>query len=432
MDLQLNELENTKKELTAELSYEELTPHFDKALESYKKKATIPGFRKGKAPLNMIRKLYGDGIEYSALEDVANEIFVKYIVDNKLQLLSKGAITDLDYKPKEKFIFKVVFEIMPEINVDDYKGLELKKTKYLIDDSLVEDEIQYHKFRNATNEMDGIASDDNYIITVDLQNLDEAGNILIGQSQKDLKIYLGNPEIYPEFKEGFRGIKEGEVRIIDSKNAEGGLKKVQVTCSKIEKIVYPEMNEEFFQKVTGKEGIKSEDEFRNEIRGELQKIYDGISDRKLDSEVITEMIKRNDVPAPEKYVEAILSGMIDDYKHQFQKHQLPKDFNAEEFKKEKRVDAILQAKWYLIREKLIETDELKVEEEDYKKIAEENATKYNIPPDKLIEAYKENEDVKMKILNDKVLDKIISNAKIEEVEELKKKEEKAALEEEDK
>jgi len=429
LDLKLNELENSKKELAAELTYEELTPHFDKAIESYRKKANIPGFRKGKAPLNMIKKLYGEGIEYSALEDIANEIFVKYIVDNKLELLSKGAITDLDYKPKEKLIFKVEFEVMPEIKVDDYKGLELKKTKYIIDDSLVDDEIQYHKFRNATNEIDGVASDDNYIITVDLQNLDEAGNILIGQSQKDLKIYLGNPEIFPEFKEGFKGIKEDEVKIIDSKNSEGAPKKVQVTCTKIEKIVYPEMNEEFFKKVTGKEDIKTEEEFRSEIKGELQKIYDGISNRKLDSEVISEMIKRNDVPAPEKYVDAILSGMIDDYKHQFPKHQLPKDFNAEEFKKERRVDAIIQAKWYLIREKLIETDDLKVEEDDYKKIAEENATKYNIPADKLIEAYKENEDVKMKILNDKVLDKIISNAKIEEIAELKKKEEKQGIEE---
>ncbi len=61
MDLKLNELENTKKELEAELSYEELTPHFEKAIETYRKKAVIPGFRKGKAPVNMIKKLYGKG-----------------------------------------------------------------------------------------------------------------------------------------------------------------------------------------------------------------------------------------------------------------------------------------------------------------------------------------------------------------------------------
>ncbi|MCY7363691.1 MAG: trigger factor [Ignavibacteria bacterium] len=417
----LNEVSKSKKVLEAELSYEELTPHFDKAIAEYRKKATIPGFRKGKAPLNMIKKLYGEGLEYNALEDIANDIFHKYIVDNKVDILGKGAITDLDYKPKEKLNFKIEFEVMPEIKIDKYKGLELKKTKYKIDDLLVDDEIQYHKFRNATNEIDGIASDDDYIITVDLQNMDEAGNILIGQSQKDLRIYLGNPQIYPEFKEGFKGIKEGETRIINSKNAEGGPKKVEAKCTKVEKIVYPEMNEEFFKKITGKDTLKTFDEFKSEIKGELEKIYNGIADRKLRADVISELIKSNEVEAPEVYIDFILKSMIDEYKHQSPKHELPKDFNAEEFKKERRVDAILQAKWYLIREKMIEMEKVIIEDEDYKKIAEENAGRYNIPADKLIDAYKENEDVKMKILNDKVLDIVLAKAKIEEIEELKTK-----------
>lgn len=422
MDLQLNDIENSKKELTGELSYEELTPYFEKAMESYRKKANVPGFRKGKVPMNMIKKLYGEGLEYSAIEDITNEVFVKYIMDNKLDLLSRASIKEMDYKPKEKLTFKVEFEVMPEIKVENYKGLELKKTKYIIDDSRVDDEIQYHRFRNATNELDGVALDDNYIITVDLQNLDEAGNILIGQTQKDLRIYLGNEQMFPEFKAGFKGIKEGEVRVIDSKNSEGGPKKVQITCTKVEKLVFPEMNEDFFKKVTSREGIKTEEDFRAEIKNEIQKIYDGISDRKIDNDAISEMIKSNDIPAPERYIEVILNGMIDEYKQQFPKKQLPKDFNTEEFKKEKRVDAILQAKWYLIREKMIEDNKIEALEEDYNKLAEDNASRYNIPADKLIEAYKENEDIKMKILNDKVLDLIISNAKITETEEIVKKE----------
>ncbi|MBS1552488.1 MAG: trigger factor [Bacteroidetes bacterium] len=421
MEIKQNDIDKSKRSIEAELSYEELTPHFDRAAVEYKKKAMIPGFRKGKAPLNMIKKLYGNGLEYNALEDIANDVFYKYISDNNVQILGKGAITDMDYKPKEKLNFKIEFEVMPEIKIDKFKGLELRKVKYEIDNSLVEDEIQYHKFRNATHETDGIASDNDYIITVDLQNLDESGNILIGQSQKDLRIYLGNEEIYPEFKEGFKGIKEGEVRIINSKNAEGGPKKVQVTCTKVEKIIYPEMNEEFFKKVTGKDGLKTTEEFKAEIKGELEKIYDGISERKLRADTISEMIKENEVEAPDIYVNFILNSMVDDLKHQYPKHELPKDFNAEEFKKEKKVDAIIQAKWFLIREKLIETEKITVSEEDYKKIAEENSAKYNIPEDKLIESYKDNEDVKMKIMNDKVLDLIIENAKINEVTELKTK-----------
>lgn len=422
MDINLTDIDKTKRQLAAELSYEELTPYFDKAVAEYRKKAMIPGFRKGKAPASMIKKMYGEGLEYNALEDIANEIFHKYIVDNKTDILGKGAITDMDYKPKEKLNFKIEFEVMPEIKIEKYKGLDLKKTKYIIDDSLVDEEIQYHKFRHATNELDGIASDDNYTITVDLQNLDEAGNVLIGQSQKDLRIFLGNPQIFPEFKEAFKGIKEGEVKIIDSKNAEGGPKKVQITCTKVEKLVLPEMNEEFFKKITAKEGIETFDNFKQEIKNELTKIYEGIADRKFRSDVISEMIKANEVDAPELYIDVILRSMIEDLKHQQPKHELPKDFIEEEFKKERRVDAILQAKWYLMRDKLIEMEKIEVNDDDYLKIAEENAARYNIPADKLISAYKENEDVKMKILNDKILDLIIDGSNVEEIAELKTKE----------
>ncbi|MBS1518049.1 MAG: trigger factor [Bacteroidetes bacterium] len=423
MDIKLNDKENSRKELEATLTYEELTPYFDKAIEKYRKKAAIPGFRKGKAPLNMIKKLYGEGIEYSSLEDIAGEVFYKYITDNKLDIISKGAITDIDYKPKEKLDFKIEFDVMPDIKIEKYKGLELKKQVNKIDDSLIDDEINYHKFRSATYEIDGVASDDNYMITVNLQNLDEKGNILIGQSQNDIKVFLGNPEIYPEFREGMRGIKEGEVRVIDSKNAEGEPKKVQITCAKVEKIIYPEMNSEFFKAVTGKEGLNTEDEFRNELKSELQKIYDGISERQLKSEVVNEMIKENDVPAPERYVEVILDSMVEDYKQQYKGKKIPADFIEEEFRKERRVDAILQSKWFLIRDKLVEMENLEADEESYRKIAEAYAGRFNIPVDKLVDAYKGNEDIKMRILNDKVLDMIIANAKVEEVEELRKKEE---------
>lgn len=422
LDLKLNSLDGSKRELEASISYEELTPHFEKAIADYRKKANIPGFRKGKAPLNMIKKLYGEGIEYNAIDDIVLDVFRDFIKDNNLDIIGKGEIKDLDFKPKENLKFKVEFEVMPEVKLEQYKGIELKKTKYVLDDSLVDDEINYHRFRNASFEIDAAASDDNYIVTVDLQNLDEAGNVLIGQSQKDLRIYLGNKSIFPEFKEGLKGIKEEEVRVINSSNSEGGPKKVQITCKKVEKIMLPEMNEEFFKKVTGREDIHTEEEFRAAIKEELQKIYNRISDTKLHNETISELVKLNQFNVPDRYVDVILDGIVEDYKKENSK-RLPASFDEKDFRKERRVDAIFSAKWFLIREKLIEAENLKVDSGDFTKFAEENSNRYNIPVDILKNAYEENEEVESKLLTNKVLEFVISNAKIEEVEEIKKKEE---------
>lgn len=420
MDLKLKSIDDSKRGLEAYVSYEELKPHFEKAIANYRKKADIPGFRKGKAPLNMIKKLYGEEIEYSAIEDIVNDIFREYVVDNKLDVLGKGEIKDIDFKPKESLKFFVEFEVMPEINLEEYKGIELKKTKYVIEDSLVDDEIEYHAMRNATFEIDGTASDDQYIVTVDLQNLDDAGNIIIGQSQKDLRVYLGNKKVYPEFREGLKGIKEGEVRVIDSKNAEGGPKKVQITCTKVEKIILPEMNEEFFKKITGKEDVHNMEEFKGAIRGELEKIYGDIASRNLHNDTISEMVKLNQFNAPDRYVNIILEGMLEDFKRQYSE-KLPENFSDENFRKERRVDAIFSAKWFLIREKIIEQEDIKVTVDDYRKLAEENHSRYNIPVEKLQQAYEQNEEVASKLLTDKVLELIISNAKIEEIEDHRKK-----------
>jgi trigger factor len=419
LETNLRDLENCKKELEAVLTYEELKPHFDKALENYRKKVTLPGFRKGKAPLGMIKKMYGDSIEYSALEDIASEVFSKYIIDNKVELIDRGSITDLDYQPKDKFTFKVEFEVRPDIRVENYKGLELSRKKYIIDDSLIDEEINYHKFRNASLEMDGQALDSEYVITADVQNLDQSGNIIIGESQKDAKIYLGNKELFPEFKEGLAGIKEGEERVIETKDESGGVRRVRVTANRVDKLIYPEMDKDFFKKVTGKDDIETEDDFRKTIKTELEAIYSNISEKAIKNDAVNELIKLNDVTVPDAFVEAISKSYLEDYKKQLPKgHKLTNE-QVEEFKKNKKVDAILQAKWFLLREKLAEVENIQVSDEDYLKAAEENSKRFNIPADKLAEVYKNNNDLTMQLLNDKVIDFLIQNANVTEKEEVK-------------
>ncbi|MBX7042337.1 MAG: trigger factor [Ignavibacteria bacterium] len=416
MDTKLTDLEGSRKQLESSLTYDELKPHFEKALFEFSKKAVEPGFRKGKVPMNIIRKKYGESIEYGSLEDIAGDIFSDYLGSEgeSLRIVGRPVITDIDYKPKESLNIRIEFEVLPEIKDIVYKGLDLEKTKYELDDSLVDDEIKYHRFRKATHEIDGQALDDQYLITVDLQNLDDAGNILLGESQKGMTVYLGNEQIYPEFREAFRGIRENETRIVDSKNADGNPKKVRVTCTKVEKIVPPELTPEFFREVTGKEDINTEEEFRSEIRSELQKIYDGIAERKFRNDVMEELVRMNDVSAPEALVDSVLTDVINEYKSQFQGKKVPDNFDEAAFRKERRPDAILSAKWMLIRDKLVELETLAVSDDDYMRLAEKEAGRYGIPAEKILEILKKDENISGKLLTDKVIEIVERNANVKE------------------
>ncbi|MCB0725317.1 MAG: trigger factor [Ignavibacteriae bacterium] len=420
METNIKELEGCKREFEAVLGYDELTPYFDKAIEKYREKAVIPGFRKGKAPISMIKKRFGESIEYTSLEDIANEVFSKYMMDNDVDMIGHGKMTDLDYLPKEKFTFKVEFEVKPEVKLENYKGFDLTKKKYVIDDSLVDEEVNYHKLNNAELAMDAEALDDDYVVTADVQTLDDAGNIIIGQGQKDVKLYLGNKDLLPEFKSALEGIKEGEDRIVNTKTKDGNPQKVKLSATKVEKMIYPEMNEEFFKKITGKEDVKTEEEFREAIRGELAKIYNDHGEQHLRNDLISEVVKNNDITIPDTFTEAILKSILEDYKKQLPKNYELTPEQLDEFNKSRKADAIFQAKWFLIREKLAEMENITAEDSDYMELAEENSARFNIPADKLVEVYKENNDIRSSIISRKVLDFLEKNSNITEEEEVKK------------
>ena len=423
MEINIKDLENCKKEFEATLSYEELTPHFEKAIVKYRQKVQIPGFRKGKAPLNMVKKLYGESIEYSSLEDITEEIFVKYIAENKIKMIGKGVLKDVDYKPKENLLVKVEFEVAPEIVLENYKNLDLTRTKFVVDDSLVDEELVYMNLKFAQYEIDGQATDDEYMITFDSQEVDDANNPITGKTEKDIRIYLGSKHLEKDYKDGLSGIRENEERIITVTNPENNeQKRLQIKATKIEKIIRPEMNEETFKKFTNRDDVKTEEEMRNVIKEEIQKAYENVSNQKLKDMALGELIKSNDVPVPDFFVNAILDDYVHEHKHKHGKHEHMKEFNEEDFRKEHRADAIFNSKWYMIKEKIVELEKIELTDDDYTKVVEESAKRYNIPADKLIEIYKANEDMKGQLMADKVLDFIIKNSNVTEVEEVKKAE----------
>ena len=422
MELNIKELDNCKKELEAILTYDELIPQFEKAILEYKKKVQIPGFRKGKAPLQMVKKMYGDSIEYSSLEDIANDCFKKYILDNNIQIIGKGSLSDIDYKPKEKFTFKVEFEVIPEFTLNNYKGSELTKTNYVIDDSFVEEEIKGIKLKMAHFEIDGLVLDNEYMVTIDLQEVDNTGNPIIGNVSKDLRVYLNDRYLEKEFKQALLNIRENEEKIVDSKNHNNEPVKYKLTAKKIEKIIFPELNDENIKKITGKDDIKTEEDLFKFIKNELETKYNEISSSNLRDAALKELVKSNDIKVPDHYVNLILDDYYKDYKKRHSGHTHHKLLDEEEFKKENRADAIFNAKWYLLKDKFIEQEKLEIDDDDIKKFAEKNASMLNIPVEKLVEIYKNNEELKSRLLSNKVLDLIIENAIVKEIEEIKKSE----------
>jgi trigger factor len=255
---------------------------------------------------------------------------------------------------------------------------------------------------------------------MDVQKLDDSGVEIIGQKDKDVRFYLNDPQVTKEFKEQTEGIAAGEERVLMLPAQESKAEKYKVSCKKVDKVIFPELNEEFFRKIYADSEIKTLEGFREKVRENLEGIYKNITEQELRNNIVSELIRINDVPAPEALVGNILDSYIEDMKNHNPKRQLPKDFNEDEYRRTKRTDAILQVKWYLIRDEIIKQEKIEVTDKDIEPVIEADAKKYNLPADKLKNIYEKNPDVKYRILDDKLMEFLINNAKIKE--EIKKHE----------
>jgi len=414
MEFKLNSLDKCNQEVDFEIPYDELTPHFEKAFKKFQKEASVPGFRKGKVPISMLKRMHGEAIEKSSLEDIANDIFRDYLKENHVHLLSEGSLVDIDYEPKILLKFKVKYEILPDFELADYKGLEVNKTIYPVNEKAIDDEIEYLRARNCTYEEREKADADDYLLTFDVQKLDHAGFPVIGQSEKGVKFFLSDKQLSVELKNQLRGFTKDEERIVKTKDGENDIS-YKMKCTKAEKILFPELNEEFFQKIYGDENVKDVKAFREKVNSDIENIYKNMSQRELNDTIVNDLIKINEIPVPDSLVEKVIDSYVHEVKHHNPKGKPPEDFDEQEFRKTKRVDAILEVKWYLVMDKIVEKEKLEITDADLEPLVEAESKKYNIPIEKIRSLYQKNEDVKRRMLETKVMEFLVKNANIKEV-----------------
>ncbi len=122
MEYKIIDLTESEKEVEVTLPYDEIKKEIESEVLKQTKNIQLPGFRKGKVPLSMIKKRFGDALEYEASEKVANARFWEVSKEKELNPIGQPQLIDIKFNPGEDLFFKVKYEILPEIEVKDYKG----------------------------------------------------------------------------------------------------------------------------------------------------------------------------------------------------------------------------------------------------------------------------------------------------------------------
>lgn len=417
MEVTINSPSTVRHEISVILTPEEIQPLFDKAYVKASKTLEIHGFRKGKAPLTMIKKLYGEEIEYRELDEVANFFYKQIVKEKGLRPVGEPMLQDIHYHRGEKLTFVVSLDVLPDFDLQELKGIPAQNILHKVTDEEIEGEVSYLRRAHATLGDVPQATDDDHIVTVEIQELDETGLPIVGHKTDAIQILLSDESKLLEIREGLKGAEVGKNYRITYSPQQGESQEPidgEFTVNRIQKVTLPDLSEEFLKKIT-KGKIDNLEQFRTQIREDLERSWNERSARKLEDELANEIVRRHSFDVPESLLKGFLDGMLEDVRERQPRKVLPEGFDEAKFREENRSYALWQAKWFLLRDKIRLHLELKIEDADYEKLAETEAAKIGIEKERLVNYYKNSKTMNEKILNDKMFEYLLSNAVVDKI-----------------
>ncbi len=405
MDVSITDLSAVDKEVSILATVQDLAPHFDQAYQKHRATIELKGFRKGKAPLELIKKLYGESIEYDSLNDIANEFYRLAMTERDIHPIGDPVLTDMNYKRGEELSFKVKYQVKPQFELQPYTGIQAERVRHIVTDKEIEDECKRIRRANATMTEAETADSDEYIVTSDIQETDAGGSPIIGKKSADVRVYLGDETVYAEIRQALRGAtKTSTPRVTVEREKEGTRETahLQLIVKKIERVNLPDLNDEFVKTLT-KGKVATVDAFMTDLRKDIERFWEDKSERTLSDALISDIVRRHDFPLPESMVTGILDSMVEDIRQRSPGKKLPAGFDEQQFREQNKPYASFQARWFLIRERIIEAEHIEASDAELEQRAEQDAPTMGIDSKRLLEFYKTSDGVRDRIVSDKLL-----------------------------
>jgi trigger factor len=398
-----------------DISEAELQPHFEKALLKFRKNIKLEGFRKGKVPLALVKKMYGDAIKADALDDVVGSVLADVGRKEDLRPVAPAKIADINYDPKKGLQFKATIEVVPEIELKSYTGLSVEKESYQVDEQDVVEALADVRERMAVMQSVDAAAEENHFIVGDFQLVDNTGVPIIGRKYEDRFLHLNRENDFNiSLTEQLVGIKAGEKRRVEILPANGAPEdkepeSYEITVKEVKSKQLPELDDELAKDAGDFENLAA---LQENIRTNLRQSADQNARQQLRHRLIDAILKKNSFELPEAMIDNYLDAVVENAR----KSSRPVEDEAE-LRQQYRATAIWSLKWELVKNKLVEQESLTVTTEEKDKFMQGVAEERGVDLKEVKKAYKgqrEQRRLEDDLLEEKVLDLLEQHAKIKE------------------
>ena len=379
------------EKLTLKLDKSDYLPSFEKSLKEYSKKANIPGFRKGMVPSGLIKKMYGPSLFTDEVLRSVDRELIKYMEADKLDIFAQPLpvemdIRQLDVNNPTDYVFHFEVGMKPEFNLPDLDKAKTTRYSVIVTDEMINNEIARLQNRYGNmKDLNTVTTDDN-VLNVQFSEVDENANEIEGGIKKD------NSLLVKYFKEDFRknlydktindfivvqldktfDTKELEWIIndlgLDKNDNTSSQKHFKIQITKIGLLEKKELNEEFFNQLYPGQDVKTESDFRNKIKEEIQAYWDGQARNQLQHQVYHELLDDAEIKFPEGFLKKWMKTQGDS-----DKDQQPK--TDEEIEKE-FPSFLNQLKWTLISDKIVRDNAIEVKPDEIRNFAKQQLFSY--------------------------------------------------------
>jgi trigger factor len=379
------------EKLTLKLEKSDYLPSFEKSLKEYSKKANIPGFRKGMVPSGLIKKMYGHSLFTDEVLRSADRELIKYMETDKLDIFAQPLpvemdIRQLDVNNPTDYVFHFEVGMKPEFKLPELNKAKTIRYVVTVTDEMINNEIARLQNRYGNmKDQDIVATDDN-VLNMLFTEVDENSNAIEGGITKD------NSLLVKYFKEDYRNSLHGKTindffivqldQAFDTKELEWIIndlgfdkndssvaqKHFKIHITKIGLLEKKELNEEFFNQLYPGQEVKTEADFRNKIKEEIQAYWNSQAKNQIHDQAYHELVDHTEIKFPEGFLKKWMKTQGDSSAN------LPPKTD-EEIEKEFPV-FLNQLKWTLISDKIVQVNAIQVQPDEIRNFVKQQLFSY--------------------------------------------------------
>ncbi len=426
MSFKVEQLEEKNMvKLVIEATAEEFEAGLNTAYNKSKSKINVPGFRKGKAPRKIIEQLYGQEVFF---EDAANAIipdaYAKACIESELDIVSQPKISVTQLEKGKPFVFEAEVAVRPEVELGNYKGVEVSKVDTEATDADVEEEIKKVAEQNSrTITVEDRAVKDGDMTVIDFEGFID-GEAFEGGKGENYPLTIGSHSFIDNFEDQIIGMNIGDEKEINvtfpedyhAEELKGKPATFKVSVKEIKEKQLPDIDDDFAQDVSDFDTL---DEYKADLKKKIAERKEAEAKKQKETEAIEKIVADSKMDIPQAMIDTQVTRMAEDFAQRLQQQGLSLEMyfkytglTAEKILDDMKPEAVKRIQNSLVLEAVAKAENIQVSDDEFNAELSKMAEMYKMEVDKIKEFMGESEEKQMRddIAIQKAVDLIVSSA----------------------